>query len=171
MATRKRASTRSRFIKRAVKAGRSALRKAEKRVPTDLRKQIEKSVEDGQKTVHAAIKRVQTQLNRTARQADLDKVLKRLEGLSKQVQQVARGATSGTAARPAPRKAARRPAARKPATRKPAAKRAAPRKTAASSRPAARRTAARPATVVRSVPPAPMPGPVPERVDPGETST
>jgi hypothetical protein len=83
MATRKRASSRSRLLKRAVKAGRKALRSAEKRVPPDLRRQIERSVEDGQKTVHAAIKRVQSQLDRTARQADLDRVLKRLEGLSK----------------------------------------------------------------------------------------
>src|ERR1700730_12734534 len=111
MATRKRASSRSRLIKRAVKAGRSALRRAEKRVPPDLRKQIERSVEDGQKTVHAAIKRVQSQLDRTARQADLTKVLKRLEDLSKQVQQAARAAASRPAARPAPRRATRKPAA------------------------------------------------------------
>ncbi len=155
------------------------MRSAEKRVPTDLRRQIERSVEDGQKTVHAAIKRVQIRLNRTARQADLDKVLKRLEGLTKQVQRVARGAAARPAARPAPRKAARKPAKRKPAARKPAARRAAPRKAAprkpaASSRPAAKRPATSQVKVVRPVPPpppAPEPGPVPERIDPGETST
>ena len=166
MATKKRASTRSQLLKRAVKAGRLALRNAEKRVPPDLRKQIERSVEDGQKTVHAAIKRVQTQLNRTARQADLDKVLKRLEGLSKQVQQVARAAASGASAKPAPKKAARKPATRKPATRKPTARRAAPRTAATPTRPAARRPVRRSGTAVRSVPPPPEPGPIPERIDP-----
>ena len=171
MATRKRASTRDQLLKRAVKAGRKALRSAEKRVPPDLRKHIEKSVEDGQKTVHAAIKRVQTQLDRTARQADLDKVLKRLEAISKQVQQVARAAATAATAEPTPKKAVRKPATRKPAARKPAAARAARTKAPASRRPASRRTASRSSTAVRSVPPPPEPGPVPERIDSGETST
>jgi polyhydroxyalkanoate synthesis regulator phasin len=172
MAARKRASTRSQLLKRAVKAGRSALRNAEKRVPPDLRKQIERSVEDGQKTVHAAIKRVQTQLDRTARQADLDKVLKRLEGLSRQVQDIAGTAAAAATAPPTPTKAPRKPATtRKPAPRKPAARRAAPRKTATSTRPAARRSASRAGTAVRSAPPPPEPGPVPERMDSEEPST
>jgi polyhydroxyalkanoate synthesis regulator phasin len=171
VATKKRASTREQLLKRAVKAGRSALRSAERRVPPDLRKQIEKSVEDGQKTVHAAIARVQSQLDRTARQADIDKVLKRLEAISKQVQQVARAAASGATAEPAPRKAARRPATRKTAARKPAAARAARSKAPASTRPATRRSASRSGTRVRTVPPPPEPGPPPERLEPGETST
>src|ERR1700694_589437 len=109
MATKKRASTADQLLKRAVKAGRQALRSAEKRVPPDLRKQIEKSVEDGQKTVHAAIKRVQSQLDRTARQADLDKVLKRLEAISKQVQEAARAAASRAAAPPPRKRTTRKP--------------------------------------------------------------
>ena len=171
MAARKRASTRSQLLKRAVKAGRSALRNAEKRVPPDLRKQIERSVEDGQKTVHAAIKRVQTKLDRTARQADLDKVLKRLEGLSKQVQEIARAAAAAATSPPAPTKAPRKPTTRKTAARKPAARSAAPRKTATSTRPAARRSSSRAGTVVRSVPPPPEPGPLPERMDSEEPLT
>ena len=122
MATRKRTSTRSRLLKRAVRAGRSALHEAEKRVPPDLRRQIESGIKDGQKTVHAAIKELQTRLDRTARQADLDRVLKRLDGLGRQVQQLARPVTSRTS-RPAPNKTARKPATRKPATRKPAPRR------------------------------------------------
>jgi polyhydroxyalkanoate synthesis regulator phasin len=106
MATRKRSSTQSRLLKRAVKAGRSAFRRAEKQVPPDVRRQIERSIKDGQKTVEGALKQLRTRLDRTARQADLEAALKRLDGLTKQVQQLARAATSGAAA---PRRAARRP--------------------------------------------------------------
>src|ERR1700693_2882815 len=109
MANRKRSSTRSKLLKRAVKAGRSALRQAERRVPPDVRKQLERTIQDGQKTLHTAIKEVQKRLDRTARQADLDRAMKRLDGLSKQVRNLA----SGIAATPANRK----PAARKPAAR------------------------------------------------------
>ena len=128
MAARKRASSRSKLIKRAVKAGRSALRQAEKRVPPDVRKQIERTVKDGQKTVHTAIKQVQARLDRTARQADLDRAIKRLDALSTQIRKLATSVTSPEAA-PARRKpATRKPAARKPATRKAAPKRAAARR-------------------------------------------
>jgi polyhydroxyalkanoate synthesis regulator phasin len=174
MATRKRASSRSKLLKRAVKAGRSALRNAEKRVPPDLRKQLERTIEDGQKTIHAAIKEVQVRLDRTARQADLDRAMKRLEGLSKQVRDLASSATSRATVGASPRKAARRtsarkpaarkPAVRKPATRKPAARKPATRKTTSATRPAARRPTTRSRSSVRSVPP-PVPE-VPERVEP-----
>jgi len=110
MAARKRASTRSKLLKRAVKAGRSALREAQRRVPPDVRKQIQRAVEDGQKTMHTAIKQVQARLDRTARQADLDRAMKRLEALTKQVRNLAAGAV-------APKTTAR-PVRRKPATRK-----------------------------------------------------
>ena len=154
MAAKKRTSTRSKLLKRAVKAGRTALRQAERRVPPDLRKQLEQTIREGQKTIHTAIKEVQTRLDRTARQADLDKAMKRLEGLSKQVRNLA----SGSAASPAPARPARRkPGARKAATRKPAA-----RKTAAK-RTSTKRAATRPARVIPS--PDPSPEPDPERGD------
>jgi len=151
MAARKRASSRSKLIKRAVKAGRSALRQAEKRVPPDVRKQIERTVKDGQKTVHTAIKQVQARLDRTARQADLDRAIKRLDALSTQIRKLATSVTSPAApARRKPRTrkpAARKPAARKPAARKPATRRASPKR--ASTRRVAR---ARPAIVSTSTP-------------------
>ncbi|MDQ6880465.1 MAG: hypothetical protein M3082_22710 [Candidatus Dormibacteraeota bacterium] len=126
MAARKRASTQSKLLKRAVKAGRSALREAEKRVPPDVRKQLERTIQDGQKTIHVAIKQVQTRLDRTARQADLDRAMKRIEGLSRQVRDLAaRTAGSSAPARPARRAAA----TRKAATRRPAARKAAPKRT------------------------------------------
>src|ERR1700674_5713750 len=154
MAAKKRAATRWKLLKRAVKAGRTALRQAERRVPPDLRKQLEQTIREGQKTIHTAIKEVQTRLDRTARQADLDKAMKRLEGLSKQVRNLA----SGSAASPAPARPARRkPGARKAATRKPAA-----RKTAAK-RTSTKRAATRPARVIPS--PDPSPEPDPERGD------
>jgi len=116
MATKKRTSSRSRFLNRAVKAGRSYLRQAEKRLPPDVRKQIDRSIKDGQKTVEGAIKQLRTQLDRTASQVDLEKAMKRLDDLGKQVQQLARSMSSRAAATPA-RRPARRPATRKRATK------------------------------------------------------
>ena len=170
MATRKRASTRTKLLRRAVKAGRSALREAERRVPPDLRRQLERTINDGQKAVHAALKDVQAQVNRTARQADLDKALKRLDGLSKQVQQLARSVSARATAQPA----ARKPATRKAAVRKPARRRATPRKAATPKAAprraaAARRPSTRGAASPRPVPPSPPPGPVPERVESEES--
>jgi len=120
MATRKRASNQSQLLNRAVKAGRSALRQAQRRLPPDVRKQIEKTVRDGQKTVHAAIKQVETRLDRTARQADLEKALKRLDQLSRQVRNMAAAAAaSARTGGPTTRKAATRKATtRKSTTRK-----------------------------------------------------
>jgi polyhydroxyalkanoate synthesis regulator phasin len=119
MAARKRASARSKLLKRAVKAGRSAIREANKRMPPDMRRQIERTVQDGQKTFHTAIKQVQTRLDRTARQADLDRAMKRLDELSKQVRKMATGTAASANPRSArPKAATRKTAARKPATRR-----------------------------------------------------
>ena len=116
MAKKKRTSSRSRFLNRAVKAGRSYLRQAEKRLPPDVRKQIDRSIKDGQKTVEGAIKQLRTRLDRTASQVDLEKAMKRLDDLGKQVQQLARSMSSRAPATPA-RRPARRPATRKRATK------------------------------------------------------
>jgi polyhydroxyalkanoate synthesis regulator phasin len=159
MAARKRASTRSKLLKRAVKAGRSALREAQRRVPPDVRKQIERTVEDGQKTMHAAIKQVQARLDRTARQADLERAMKRLEALTKQVRNLAAGTiASTTTARPARRK----PPTRKTSTRKAAARK--PAGTAAPKRASTRRSTRR-TTRQSSAPPSNADGP-----DAGESS-
>ena len=102
MATKRRASSRSRrstLVARAFSAGKKALREAESRVPPDLRRQLERSIKDGQKTLKTAIDQLQVQVRRTAKQADVERALKRLEGLSKQVQQLARDASSRGAAR------------------------------------------------------------------------
>jgi len=143
MAARKRASSRQKFLNRAVKAGRSYLREAERRLPPDVRKQIDRSIKDGQKTVEGAIKQLRTRLDRTASQVDLEKALKRLDGLTKQVQQLARSASS----RPAPAAAPARRTTRRPATRRArassAAAAAAPAKAAAPRRAEPRRRAAR----------------------------
>lgn len=149
MATRKRASTRSKLLKRAVKAGRSALREAERRMPPDVRKQLERTIKDGQKTIHSAIKDVRTRLDRTARQADLDKAMKRLDALSKQVRNLATRPAESTTA----------PTRRKPAARKPAARRAAARKPAARRKPSARRATSTSAPAAPATMPAPEPTP------------
>ena len=136
MAARKRASTQSKLLNRAVKAGRSALRQAQRRLPPDVRKQIDRTVKEGQKTIHTAIKQVETRLDRTARQADLEKAMKRLDELSRQVRNMAAAAAAARTAPPA--STPRKRAARKPATRKSSARPAAPRR--APARRATRRT-------------------------------
>jgi polyhydroxyalkanoate synthesis regulator phasin len=118
MAARKRASPQSKLLNRAVKAGRSALRQAQRRLPPDVRKQIDRTVKDGQKTIHTAIKQVETRLDRTARQADLEKAMKRLDELSRQVRNMAAAAAAARTAPPAS------------TTRKTAPRKAAPRKSA-----------------------------------------
>ena len=144
MAARKRASNQSQLLNRAVKAGRSALRQAQRRLPPDVRKQIEKTVKDGQKTVHAAIKQVETRLDRTARQADLEKALRRLDELSRQVRNMAAAAASARTASPTTRKAATRKATtRKTPTGKTATRKASSRSTAPRRSPARRSTRTR----------------------------
>jgi len=132
MAARKRASTQSKLLNRAVKAGRSALRQAQRRLPPDVRKQIDRTVKEGQKTIHTAIKQVETRLDRPARQADLEKAMKRLDELSRQVRNMAAAAAAARTAPPAstarrtatPKPATRKSSARPTATRKPPARRA-----------------------------------------------
>ena len=142
MAKKKRASSRRKFLNRAVKAGRSYLKQAERRLPPDVRKQIDRSIKDGQKTVEGAIKQLRTRLDRTANQVDLEKVLQRLDGLSKQVQQLARSVSS----RPAPKtqRPAGRPTARRRTTRAAAPKAAGATRKAPVRRARPRRKAAEP---------------------------
>ena len=121
MAARKRASTQSKLLNRAVKAGRSALRQAQRRLPPDVRKQIERTVKDGQKTIHTAIKQVETRLERTARQADLQKAMKRLDELSRMVRNMAAAAAASSAT------TRTRPATRKATTPKASTRKASPR--------------------------------------------
>src|SRR6266568_4728451 len=103
MATRKRAGRRSGIVGRAVSAGRRALREAEKRVPPDVRRQVERRLKYADKTVRAAIKQLQTQAKKASTRADVNSVLKRIDGLTKQARQVARGtgARAATTHRPA----------------------------------------------------------------------
>src|SRR6266849_2448823 len=157
MAKKKRASSRSRLLNRAVKAGRSYLRQAERRLPPDVRKQIDRSIKDGQKTFDGALKQLRARLDRTASQVDLERALKRLEGLSKQVQQIARSATSRPAAPTATRRSARRPATRKSAAKPASATAAAPRKAATRKAPA--RAAETPPTVESPSMATPAPSP------------
>src|SRR5216110_2145180 len=97
MATRKRATRRSGIVGRAVSAGRRALREAERRVPPDLRRQVERRLKDADKTARAAIKQLQTQAKKASTRAGVNTVLKRIDGLTKQARQIARGTGSRTA--------------------------------------------------------------------------
>ena len=94
MATRKRTSRRTGIVDRAVRAGREALREAEKRVPPDLRRQVEKRLRDADKTARAAIKQLQAQAKKASTRADVNSVLKRIDGLTKQARQIARGTSA-----------------------------------------------------------------------------
>src|SRR5919197_5504689 len=94
MATRKRKSTRSGLVGRAMSAGRQALREAEKRVPPDLRRQVERGLKDADKTARAAIKQLQAQAKKASTRADVNGVLKRIDTLTKQARQVVRGGGS-----------------------------------------------------------------------------
>jgi len=133
-------------LNRAVKAGRKALRQAEKRIPPDLRRQIERGIKDGQKRFDATVKDVRARVSKATAPGEIDRALKRFSGLSKQFEGLARtlsaraaAATRGTAPRSTTSRrtatrrttpAKRKPAARKPAARKPAARRS-PRRAAA----------------------------------------
>src|SRR5438067_11304896 len=94
MATRKRTSKRSGLVGRAVSAGRQALKEAERRVPPDLRRQAERRLKDADKTARAAIKQLQTQVKRASTRADVNRALKRIDGLTKQARPNAPGGTT-----------------------------------------------------------------------------
>ncbi|MGH7760315.1 MAG: hypothetical protein ACREOY_02710 [Candidatus Dormibacteraceae bacterium] len=174
MAAKKRSSSsrsrRAGLVDRAVSAGRNALREAESRVPSDVRRQFERSIKDGQKTLKAAMDQLQVQVRRTARQADVEKALKRLEGLSKEVQRMARDAAARRT--PTTRRATstkrRATTTGKRTTRKAS--------TTAKTTASARKPAARPAPARTAAPRrAPRRGPAPElgtpdaSTEPGET--
>ncbi len=130
MATRKRTSRRSSLVGRAVKAGRQALREAERRVPPDLRRQVERRLKDADKTARAAIKQLQTQARKASTRADVNSVLKRIDasrttkaaGTARRkasAKAVSTGRASTTRRRAAPRKP--RPAPVMPETMAPEA--------------------------------------------------
>src|SRR5262245_35650423 len=93
MAKRKRSARRSGLVGRAVEA----LREAEKRIPPDLRRQVQRRLKDADKTARAAIKQLEAQARKASTRADVNGVLKRIDGLTKQARQVIQGAGSRTA--------------------------------------------------------------------------
>src|SRR5438067_13111906 len=94
MAKRKRTTRRSGLVGRAVSAGRRALREAESRIPPDLRRQVDRRLKDADKNARAAIKTLQVQVKRASTRADVNNVLKRIDGLTKQARQIARGTST-----------------------------------------------------------------------------
>src|SRR2546430_4357507 len=90
MATRKRTSKRSGIVGRAVSAGQRALREAEKRVPPDVRRQVERRLKDADKTARPAIKQPHAQAKKASTRADVNIDLKRIDGPTKHAHQVAR---------------------------------------------------------------------------------
>jgi polyhydroxyalkanoate synthesis regulator phasin len=166
MGKRKRTTRRpSGLVGRAVSAGRRALKEAESRVPPDLRRQVERRLKDADKNARAAIKTLQAQVKRASTRADVNSVLKRIDGLTRQARQIAQGAGTRTATtRRRATSTAKRTATR---TRKAATttrRRTAPRRTApASVTTTARATAPRRRPATRRARPAePAMGGMPE---------
>ena len=147
--TRKRTQSRSR-INQAVRAGKKALRSAEKRIPPDLRRQIDRSIKDGQKRFDAVVKDVRTRVSKANAPDEINRALKRFGDFSKQVEGLARSLTARTASATKSSSSRRTTSTRRTATRKPASTRkaAAPKKPAAARKPATRKAAAtrKPAT-------------------------
>ena len=146
MATRKRSSRRSGIVGRAVSAGRRALREAEKRVPPDVRREVERRLKDADKTARAAIKQLQAQARKASTRADVNSVLKRIDGLTKQARQIALGA----GARPAPTRRRAASTTRKQASTAP--RKAATKQTSKTRKPAASRSTTRSTTRRASAP-------------------
>ncbi|HEX2646140.1 MAG TPA: hypothetical protein VHO95_02835, partial [Candidatus Dormibacteraeota bacterium] len=78
-------------------AGRRALREAESRVPPDLRRQLRRRLRDADKSARAAIKHLQGQVQKASTRADVNSVLKRIDGLTQQARQIVGGGTSAPA--------------------------------------------------------------------------
>ena len=143
MAKRKRTSRRTGLVGRAVTAGRKALKEAESRIPPDLRRQVERRVRDASKTVQAAMKEGQAQVKKARTRSDVNSFLKRLDSLTRQARELAKGTRRSTARRTTTTKRKAGTAARRTATKAKTAARSTARK-AAVTRPAApRRRAAR----------------------------
>lgn len=143
MGKRKRTSRRTGLVDRAVRAGRRALKEAESRVPPDLRRQVERRLKDADKTARAAIKQLQVQVQRATTRADVNSVLKRIDGLTKQARQIASGAGARTTAtRRRPAATTRRAASTRVRKAAPARRAAPTRKTSTARASAPRRTPA-----------------------------
>jgi hypothetical protein len=96
MGKRKGASSRGRELFDTVaSAGRSAIKEAQRRLPPDLRQQIERS-----------LRTMRVELAKTASQADLTRLSRRIDQLAKRIDEIAKEGTGSAAARP------RRPASR-----------------------------------------------------------
>ena len=155
MATRKRAARRSGLVGRAVRAGRQALKEAESRIPPDLRRRVDRGIKDADKAARAAIKELQVQVKRASTRADVNSVLKRIDGLTKQARQIAQ-ATGPRKAAPAKRRAttttrkAKSRVAKAATTTRRRAASTAKRTSGGSTASRARRTTSRPTTSRRS---------------------
>jgi hypothetical protein len=148
MGKRKRQPARDDLVSRAVSAGRRALREAESRVPPDLRRQLQRRLREADKNARAAIKQLQAQVQKASTRADVNSVLKRIDGLANQARQIIGGGSA-----PAPAKRATRRATtttRRPATR--TRKAATPTKRTTARR-APRKKAATPAAAESMAPP------------------
>ena len=95
MATRKRTSKRSGIVGRAVSAGQRALREAEKRVPPDVRRQVERRREGLETMADDAIERALSRLRIPTRK-DIDRINERLDRISAQLKRsgMSNGASS-----------------------------------------------------------------------------
>jgi hypothetical protein len=90
MGKRKGASSRGRELFDTVaSAGRSALKEAQRRLPPDLKEQIEHS-----------LRTMRVELAKTASQADLTRLSRRIDQLAKRIDEIAKEGTGSARARP-----------------------------------------------------------------------
>src|SRR2546428_13061946 len=96
-ANRNRASTRrpkdGNLVDKARQAAGSAVKDLQKGLPSDLTRQLERSLSQGQKAIQASLQQVQSRLNRTASQADVDRLTRRIDDLTRQVNRLVGTAT------------------------------------------------------------------------------
>jgi len=133
------------------------LKQAERRIPPDLRRQIDRTIKDGQKRFDATVKDVRARVSKATAPSEIERALKRFGDFSKQVEGMARQLTartqSATRATTARRTTARRSAT--PSRRATARRATAKKATATTRKPATRRTTTRRrATMVTPMPPA-----------------
>jgi polyhydroxyalkanoate synthesis regulator phasin len=79
------------LVDQVARAAEGALRDIQRRLPTDVQRQLEKSLGRGQKAIEVGLKRLQTGLDKTASKADVERLAKRVDALAAQVDRLLKG--------------------------------------------------------------------------------
>src|SRR5918912_608777 len=85
------ASENAGLVDLARKVTESVARDLQKRLPAELVRQVERSVGQGQKAMQASLRQVEARVSRTASQQDVDRLTRRIDELSRQVNKLVGG--------------------------------------------------------------------------------